>query len=204
MSQEEFNVKVAPFVGITRGIPQGAGKETGSISSGDVGGDVNKRDPFKDQSPGSAWTRYLAKLTGIAPSGTTGRAFLENRGRDLSSIASSFGYGASRDIGGQGEDYADFYKTYGSQGPSWGQIQSQARNVQSSLAKEGGNAYDAYIEQRYGTPKEQLDLTQGALNTQINQYGGGIDAVLARRQAQQQAVDPNQRWLDYAIAKGLI
>ena len=201
MSQDEFNTRVAPMLTRNTGLGGGGGTVGGDVGGGD------QRDPFKEQSPVQGWIRYLEKLQGRPSSGTEARANLEKRGGNLSSLASAFGYGATRDIGGRGEDYAGFFNEYGTQGPSWGEIQGRARNVQSSLARgQAGepNALDIILKKRYGTNPQQLDLTQAALNTQMNQYAGGIDEILGRHQARYEAMNPGKQWLDRAIALGLI
>ena len=57
----------------------------------------------------------------------------------------------------------------------------------------------------YEPQKKQYELTHAGLSSQINPYLlGGLNRGLGSRFNRQQALSPNTRWLDYAIAQGLI
>ena len=176
---------------------------------------------FAAQDPSTAFTRYLSTMSNAPSQGTFGRNVLENRGQDLARLATAFGYGINNepDLEGnppdpraQGESYFPFYSKYAANDPSWADIQTQARSVQTSLGTQFpavGKPYDEVMLGRYGDPEsgqaQQLALTQGALSTQVNPFlQGGLEQQLRRRFAQQQATNTNQNWLDYAIANGLI
>ena len=180
---------------------------------------------YQQQDPSEAFTRFLAQREGTPPAGTGGREALERRGDYLAPLATAFGYGFSPGIGGQGQDYSGFYSKYGGADPSYADIQGKVRGVQGALAgtsqddlasylsgrtaglspEETGAPFSTILAGQYQPQESQYNLTQAGLSSQINPYlQEGLNRGLTSRFKRQQAVDPSTRWLDYAIAQGLI
>ena len=216
MSQEEFNARVAPSLTRKTALDGGGGP---------VGGD---QEFFEAQDPGMAWTRYLAKLGGAPPTGTFGRDVLENKGKSLAPLSQAFGYGIPPETGGQGLDFAGFYNKYGSQGPSWADIRGKASDIMGSVGRVDadmlatakalmsanktagvdpniGLTMDEIMASKYTDPADELELTQAGLRSRLNPtWQAGLISHIKRRFENQQATQPNERWLQYARQRGLI
>ena len=219
MSQEEFDTRVAPL--LRRKTAFGAGEAGGGLEGTD-------QQAFEAQDPGMAWTRYLANMGGVPPTGTFGRETLEDKGKWLGPLAKAFDFGASEGVGGQGQDYAGFYNRYGSRGPSWADIRGKASGILGSLGRVDENmlatakaamsanktlGIDPYTDltmdeiraAQYTDPADQVALTQAGLNSQLNPtLWADMNKHIRRRFDVQQATRPNERWLQYAQQRGLI
>ena len=191
-----------------------------------TGPSMSNRLAYQQQDPNTAFTRFLAQREGTAPVGTGGREAQERRGDYLAPLATAFGYGLTSAVGGQGQDYAGFYSKYGDEDPSYADIQGRARAIQGHLAgtskadlaaylkligagglssEQTGAPFSTVMAGQYEPQGKQFELTRAGLSSQINPYlQAGLNRALQARFEQQQAVDPSTRWLDYAIAQGLI
>ena len=159
---------------------------------------------YEEQGPEQAYTRWLAERQSGGAYSSPIRKMLEARGRYQSSLAPLFGYGISQDIGGQGKDFAPFYSQNEERTPRWEEIRQRLQGVRGALdAGENASAYQTVLAGRYDDPEEQLDALESGLASQVNPYfRGGLSSQLQRRYRNQQATDPNTKFIDYAANKG--
>ena len=161
-------------------------------------------NPYEEQGPEQAYIRWLAERQSGGAFSSPIRKMLEARGRYQSSLAPLFGYGISEDIGGQGKDFAPFYSQNEGRAPRWADIRQRLQGMRGALgAGENANAYQTVLAGQYDDPEEQLDALGSGLASQVNPYfRGGLSSQLGRRYRDQQATDPNTRFIDYAAKKG--
>lgn len=159
---------------------------------------------YESQSPGQAYTRYLAQQQEGRSYSAPIRRLLEARGRSQAALAPLFGFGISQEVGGQGRDFAPFYAGNQGRPPSWTEIQGRLQQANAALnAGDRGNAYQQILAGNYQEPTNQLEAVQAGFNQRsVPALRGGLSRQFARRFQNQQAVSPNETFFDYASRQG--
>ncbi|MDP2662636.1 MAG: hypothetical protein Q8R28_18110 [Dehalococcoidia bacterium] len=205
-------------------VPFGPGQFQEALTS-------RQRSPFyQEQLPDQAFTRYLAERQGTPTFGTPARSALETRGRLTGALAPLFGYGIGEDLGGQGQDFLPYFQRYGVGAPSFGDTSEQLRGILQTLQNSdaaslaflgdvpegidpaeyygillgGGNITQSQIQAiPYQNQGRQAEAVGANLGLRLNPYfRSGLNSYLGRQFEQQQAIAPEQHFLEYAQQRG--